>query len=236
MTPTVLLVHGAFADGSAWNGVITRLQREGVAARAVANPLRGLSADGDYVAGLVNQIDGDVVLVGHSYGGAVATYAGGKTPDKTRALVLVGAFGLEKGESAQSSTSGYPDPGLGAALQPWSYPGSDLPELTIHAELYHQVFAADVAEAEAAVGAYTQRPVAAAALGEPLTGTPAWRTVPTWWVYGTADRAIHPDYQRDIAKKIGATTTVLDGGSHSIAVSEPDAVADVIIAAVRSVG
>jgi pimeloyl-ACP methyl ester carboxylesterase len=234
MPTTVLLVHGAFADGSSWNRVIARLQSAGVAARAVANPLRGLTSDGDYVAGVVAQTTGDVVLVGHSYGGAVATYAGSKAAN-VKALVLVGAFGLDQGENAQNAAAGYPEPALVAALQPWTYPGSELPEFTIQPDRYQQVFAADVADDEAALGALTQRPVAALGLGEPLGVVPAWRKVPTWWAFGTADNAINPDYQRDTAKKIGATTVEIDGGSHSIAVSRPDEVAAAILDAVRSI-
>jgi pimeloyl-ACP methyl ester carboxylesterase len=234
MATTVLLIHGAFADGSAWNNVIARLRHEGVDARAVANPLRGLTADGDYVASIVAQTDGDVVLVGHSYGGAVATYAGSDAPN-AKALVFVAAFALGKGESAQSATSGYPDPELSSALQPWTYPGSELPEFTIQADRYRHVFAADVTDQEAAFGVLTQRPASAVALGEPLPVEPAWRRVPSWFVYGTADNSINPDYQRDTAKKIGATTVELSGGSHSIAISRPDEVAAVILDAVRSI-
>jgi pimeloyl-ACP methyl ester carboxylesterase len=234
MSTTVLLVHGAFADGSAWNGVIAELRRQGIAARAVANPLRGLTADGEYVAGVVAQTDGDVVLAGHSYGGAVATYAGSSATN-VKALVFVGAFGLDKGEAAQTATSGYPESELASALRPWTYPGSDLPEFTIDVDRYHSVFAADVPAADAALRALTQRPAAAVGLGEPLAVEPAWRRVPSWWVFGTADHAINPDYQRDTAKKIGATTTELEGGSHSIAVSRSAEVAAVISDAVRAV-
>jgi pimeloyl-ACP methyl ester carboxylesterase len=234
MPATVLLIHGAFADGSAWNKVIARLQREGVAARALANPLRGLTADGDYVASIAAQTPGDVVLVGHSYGGAVATHAGSTAPN-VKALVFVAAFGLDRGESAQAATSAYPDPELSAALQPWIYPGSDLPEFTIQTDKYRRVFAADVSDEEAALGAATQRPAAAVALGEPLTVEPAWQRVPTWWVYGTEDHSINPDYLRDTAKKIGAKTAELAGGSHSIAISRADEVAAVILDAVRTV-
>ena len=234
MPATVLLVHGAFADGSSWNNVIARLQREGITARAVANPLRGLTADGAYVASIVEQTDGDVVLVGHSYGGAVATYAASSATN-VKALVFVGAFGLDQGESAQSSTGGYPEPDLIAALRPQAYPGSDLPELSIDTGRYHDVFGADLPAEQAALGAATQRPISATGLGEPLAVEPAWQWVPSWWVFGTADRAIDPGYQRDTATKIGATITELDGGSHSIAVSRPDEVAAVIAGAVRAI-
>jgi pimeloyl-ACP methyl ester carboxylesterase len=234
MTATVLLIHGAFADGSSWNNVISQPQHAGITARAVANPLRGLSADGDYVAGVLAQTEGDVIVAGHSYGGAVATYAASAAPN-VKGLVFVGVFAPGHGESAQTATAGYPEPELLSALQTWTYPGIDLPELTIRTDRYHQVFAADVSAEEAAAGAATQRPVAAAALGEPLSVEPAWARIPSWWVYGTEDHGISPDYQRDTAKKIGATTTERAGGSHSIAVSRADEVARVIIDAVHAV-
>ena len=234
MPTTVLLVHGAFADGSSWNHVIASLRSEDLAVRAVANPLRGLTADGEYVASVIAQTEGDVVLVGHSYGGAVSTYAGSHAAN-VKALVLVGSFGLDQGESIQISTAAYPEPALFSVLQPWTYPGSDVPELSIQPAEYQRVFAADVEDDEAALGAANQRPVSAVGLGEPLGVPPAWRNVPTWWVIGSDDRAIDPAYQRDTAKKIGATIVELEGGSHSIAVSRTDEVVAVILDAVRSV-
>jgi len=235
MSPTVLLIHGAFADGSAWNNVIARLQAAGVSAKAVANPLRGLTNDGEYVKSVVDQTEGDVILVGHSYGGPVITYAG-STADNVKALVFVAAFGLDKGENAQNSGADFPEPPLIGALRPWTFPGSDVPDLSIAVEEYHRVFAADISEADAALGAATQRPVSAAGLGEPLGVDPAWKRIPAWWVIGTEDRSINPDYQRATAQKIGATVTELEGGSHSIAISRADEVADVILSAVRSLG
>jgi pimeloyl-ACP methyl ester carboxylesterase len=233
MTPTVLLVHGAFADGSSWNKVIARLRAAGLVARAVANPLRGLTSDGEYVASVVSQTEGDVVLVGHSYGGPVVTYAGSSAPN-VKALVLVAAFGLDKGENAQDAPADFPETQLSGALQAWTYPGSDLPELTLQPGKYRAVFAADVTEEEAAAGAANQRPAAALGFGEPLAVEPAWRRVPTWWVIPGRDNAINPEYQRATADKIGAKVIELEGGSHSIPVSRPIEVADTIIEAVRS--
>ncbi|MFD6285796.1 alpha/beta fold hydrolase [Streptomyces sp. NPDC060205] len=234
MSATVLLVHGAFADGSSWNKVIAHLREAGITARAVPNPLRGLTADGEYVASVVAQTKGDVVLVGHSYGGPVITYAGSKA-DNVKGLVFVAAFGLDKGQSAQTATEGYPEPELISALRPWSYPGSEVPELTIDVQKYRSVFAADVTDEEAAAGATNQRPASGLALGEPLSVEPAWKRLPSWWLVAGADHAINPDYQRATAKNIGATVTEVEGGSHSIAVSRSGEVAEVIIAAVRSV-
>jgi pimeloyl-ACP methyl ester carboxylesterase len=234
MSPTVLLIHGAFADGSSWSRVIPRLHSAGVTVRAVANPLRGLTLDGEYVASVIAQTDGDVVLVGHSYGGAVATYAGSQAAN-VKAFVLVGAFGLDQGESAQSATAGYPDPALLSALQPWTFPGSEIPEFTIQTDKYPEVFCADLPAEEAALGALNQRAVSAVALGEPLAVQPTWRKVPTWWVFGSADHAIDPGFQRDTANKIGATTVEIEGGSHGIAQSRADEVTAVILEAVRTI-
>jgi len=234
MAPTVLLVHGAFADGSSWSKVIAHLKAAGISAKALANPLRGLSADGEYVANVVSQIEGDVVLVGHSYGGPVITYASSSATN-VKQLVFVAAFGLDQGENAQDAGEGFSPTALGAALRPWTYPGSDLPEFTLAEDLYKAVFAGDVTDEEAAAGATNQRPASALGFGEPLSVEPGWKSIPTSWVYGTADGTIAPDYQAATAAKIGAKTTVLDGGSHSIAVSRSEEVAAVIIEAVHAI-
>jgi pimeloyl-ACP methyl ester carboxylesterase len=234
MSPTVLLVHGAFADGSAWNKVIAHLREAGISARAVPNQLRGLTADGEYVASAVAQTPGDVVLVGHSYGGPVVTYAG-SAADNVKALVLLAAFGLDKGENALDAPKDFPPSELGEALQPWNYPGSEVPEFTLQLDKYRSVFAADVTDEEAAAGAANQRPASGIAFGEPLSVEPAWKHLPTWWVIPGADNAISPEYQKATAARIGAKATVLEGGSHSSAISRSREVADVIIEAFRSV-
>jgi pimeloyl-ACP methyl ester carboxylesterase len=233
MSATVLLVHGAFADGSSWNKVIAHLRDAGICARTVPNQLRGLAADGEYVASAAAQTEGDVVLVGHSYGGPVVTYAA-SSAENVKALVLVAAFALDRGENAQDAPIAYPATELLGALESWSYPGSDVPEFTLQAVKYRSVFAADVTDEEAAAGAANQRPVSALAFSEALSVEPAWKRVPTWWVVPGADNAINPDYQQETAERIGAKTTVLEGGSHSIAVSRSREVADVIAEAVRS--
>lgn len=234
MSVTALLVHGAFADGSAWNKVIAHLREAGISARAVPNQLRGLTADGEYVASVAAQTEGDVVLVGHSYGGPVITYAG-SSADNVKALVLLAAFGLDKGENAQNAPSAFPPSELADALEPWSYPGSDVPEFTLQVDKYRSVFAADVTDEEAAAGAGNQRPASGIAFGEPLSVEPAWKRLPTWWIIPSADNAINPEYQMATAERIGAKTTILEGGSHSSAISRSREVADVIIEAVRSV-
>ncbi|MDM8084626.1 alpha/beta hydrolase [Cellulomonas cellasea] len=230
--PTVLLVHGAFADGSSWSRVIDRLQAEGVTAQALANPLRGLTHDGEYVANAASQVEGPVVLVGHSYGGPVVTYAGAKAPNVT-ALVLVAAFGVDYGVSALGSVAEFPDPELATSLEPRTYPGSDSPEVYIQRDKFRSVFAADLPEEETALLAVSQRPVALAGLNDVLEVEPAWKTLPTWFAVATQDHAIHPDSQRAAAARLGATTVEVDG-SHAIALSQPDAVTALVLAAVRA--
>lgn len=235
--PTVVLVHGAFADGSSWSQVVQRLRAEGIAAQVVSNPLRGLTHDGDYVAGVVDQIDGPVVLVGHSYGGPVITHAGSKAAN-VKGLVFIASFGVDKGESALGSVEGFPPVELGTSLVPRQFPngqGTDT-EFYIREDAFASVFAADLPADFVATAAVSQRPVAQLALGEPLAVEPAWRTLPSWFAVATADHAIDPDSQRAAAKRIGATTIEVEGGSHAIAVSRPDEVAGLIIGAVRSIG
>lgn len=234
-TPTVVLVHGAFADGSSWAGVIDRLRARGVEAVAVGNPLRGLAHDGDYVASVAGQVDGPVVLVGHSYGGPVITHAGAKTPN-AKALVYVAAFGIDQGESALGSVEGFPPVDLGTSLVQRTFPdgeGAEV-EFTIRPDAFASVFAADLPADFTATAALSQRPIAARALGEPLSVEPAWKSLPSWFVVATADNAIHPDSQRAAAKRLGATSVEVDA-SHAVAVSRPDEVADLILAAVDSV-
>jgi pimeloyl-ACP methyl ester carboxylesterase len=215
---TVVLVHGAFADGSSWGPVISRLQSMDIPARAVVNPLRGLTADGEYVASVVNQIDGPVVLVGHSYGGPVITYAATKAPN-TKALVFVASFGVEKGVTTLGSVEDFPEVPLGSALEPHSYPTADGTgtEFTIAVDRFAEVFAADLP-------------------AEPLSVEPAWRDVPCWFAIATADNAIHPQSQHFAAEKMTARTVVIEGGSHAIALSHPDEVANLIVDAVKDVG
>ena len=234
-SPTVVLVHGAFADASSWARVLSRLQTAGVPAEAVPNPLRGLTADGEYVASVLNQLDGPVVLVGHSYGGPVITYASAQAPN-VRALVYVASFGLDRGVSTLGSVEGFPPSDLGPALVPRTYPTADGTgtELSIRESDYRAVFAGDVAPAEAAVMAASQRPAADVGFGEPLAIEPGWKTIPSWFVVAGADRTINPDSERAAAERMGATVVEIDGGSHSIAISHAERVTAVILDAVAS--
>ena len=234
-TPTVVLVHGAFADAASWSGVITELQSHGIPVIAPPNPLRGLAADAAYVASVASQIEGPVVLVGHSYGGALITVAG--TTENVVGLVYVAAYVLEEGESLGELQGRFPDSPLVSSLKQWTYPVADgdrAAEVTITAEAFPSVFAADVPADVTKVLAVAQRPLAAGAFTETASAA-AWKTKPSWALVAGADQAINPEVERFGAKRAGATIVELEGASHAVAVSQPAAVADLIRDAVRSV-
>ena len=228
---TVVLVHGAFADGSSWAGVIARLQAAGVPVIAAANPLRGISFDSAYVASVIDQVPGPVLVVGHSYGGAVISNAAtGKR--NVVGLVYVAAFAPDEGETLNDVTASSRDSVLGTALVPHQYPSGNGTgtEFSIDPAKAREAFAADLADAQAAVIGVIQRPVADLAFGEP-NGVPAWKTLPSWAVVANNDRAAGTDVVRAHAQRAGATITEIDG-SHVIMISQPDAVTDVIQAAI----
>ena len=233
-SPTVALVHGAFADSSSWNGVIERLQAKGVRAVAYANPLRGLTSDSAYVADLLEQTPGPVVAVGHSYGGAVITNAAARA-DNVKALVFVAAFAPDEGERLADVEAGSKDSVLNSALVPLRHENGEGPalEFAIDPAKFHDAFAADLPEDQAALLATTQRPVAEPAFSD-SSGAPAWKDLPSWAVVATPDKAAGTDVVRSMAERAGATTTELDG-SHVIMISQPQAVADVILEAVAAV-
>ncbi|MEH0826521.1 MULTISPECIES: alpha/beta fold hydrolase [unclassified Micromonospora] len=233
-TPTVVLVHGAFADSSGWNGVVERLQAAGVAVKAVPNPLRGVSEDAAYVASALKQIKGPVLAVGHSYGGAVITNAAARV-DNVVGLVYVAAFAPDEGETLLSIEGDSKDSVLTSALMEVKYPtaqGTET-EFLIDPAKFHDAFAADVPKKDAAVMAATQRPVSALAFGEP-TGKPAWRNLPSWAAVPASDKAAGSDVLRSMAQRAGATITEVEG-SHVIMVSQPQAVTDVIMQALDAV-
>ena len=235
-TPTVLLVHGAFADASSWNGVIPLLQAEGVKVTAPPNPLRGLHSDADYIAGVIAETPGPVLVVGHSYGGAVITNAAGRS-ENVRGLVYVAAFAPDEGERLGEILAASKDSVLGGALVPGHYPGPDgepAVEFSIDPAKFHQAFAADVSAEDAAVMAAAQRPVAELSFGE-VSGPPAWKGLPTWSVVAAQDTAAGTDIVRSMAERAGATITEADG-SHVIMVSRPQLVVDVIMEALATVG
>src|SRR3954469_17181276 len=230
-TPTVILVHGGFADASFWVPVIKDLQAHNVPLLTPPNPLRGLALDAEYVASYVNQVDGPVLLVGHSYGGAVISVAGASTPNAV-GLVFVAAFVLDEGESFMEIFAEFGETPLVGAVRPSSYPladGGTAVELTIAPERYREAFAADVPEEDIRVLAVMQRPFAA--IFEDRAEAAAWKSLPSWYVVATGDNAIPPEAERHMASRMGAETIEVDA-SHSIALSQPEAVTDLIRTAV----
>jgi pimeloyl-ACP methyl ester carboxylesterase len=200
---------------------------------APANPLRGLAHDAEYLASYVNQIDGPVLLTGHSYGGAVISVAGASTPNAV-GLVYVAAFALDEGEAFSEIFAQFGDTPLVGAVRPSNYPladGGTAVELTIAPELYQEAFAADLSSDTTRVLAVSQRPFAAIFDDRALAA--AWKTLPSWAVIATADNAIPPDGERHMAKRAGAQTIEVDA-SHSIALSQPTAVAELIRTAVEA--
>jgi pimeloyl-ACP methyl ester carboxylesterase len=232
--PTVVLVHGAFADASSWNGVVTRLQKQGYTVVAPALGMRGLASDSAYLASLLGQIKGPVVLAAHSYGGAVISNAA-TNADNVKALVFVNAFATEDGEVLGNVEKGSTDSALNPALQQFTYPtgdGATATELLVDPAKFPAVFGGDLPPEEAAELAATQRPIAASAFSEPA-GPPAWKTRPSWALVATGDKAAGTDVTLSMAKRAKATITEVDG-SHLIMVSQPDAVTDVILQAARA--
>ncbi|MEH0938144.1 alpha/beta fold hydrolase [Micromonospora psammae] len=232
--PTVVLVHGAFADSSGWNGVVERLHAAGITVQAVPNPLRGLTEDAAYVASAFQQIEGPVLAVGHSYGGAVITNAATRA-DNVVGLVYVAAFAPDEGETLMGIESDSKDSVLTTALIQRQYPTAEgtETEFLIDPAKFHDAFAADVPEKDAAIMAATQRPVSSLAFATPTTN-PAWKKLPSWAAVSNADKAAGSDVLRTMAQRAGATTTEIDG-SHVVMVSQPQAVTDVIMQAIDAV-
>jgi pimeloyl-ACP methyl ester carboxylesterase len=232
--PTVVLVHGAFADASSWNGVIERLEAKGVHVTAPANPLRGIAEDSAYLAAVLEEIPGPVLAVGHSYGGAVITNAASKV-DNVVGLVFVAAFAPEEGETLGAAEADSKDSVLNSALVTQHYPanGGEAVEFAIDPAKFRDAFAADLPAEQTALMAATQRPVAELGFSE-ATGAPAWKHLPSWAVVATGDKAAGADVIRSMAERAGATITEVEG-SHVIMISQPEAVANVILEAVAAV-
>jgi pimeloyl-ACP methyl ester carboxylesterase len=235
-TLTVVLVHGAFADGSSWNGVIERLQAAGIQVTAPANPLRGVVSDSAYIASVFDQIPGRVLAVGHSYGGAVISNAA-TIAENVVGLVFVAAFATDEGEVLGEATATSKDAILGTALVPVQYPTGNgaetATEFVVDSAKFHAVFAADLPQEQAALMAATQRPISEVGFSD-RSGPPAWKSLPSWTVVATADKAAGADLVRSMAQRAGATITEVEG-SHVIMVSQPEAVTDVIMTAAAAV-
>lgn len=229
--PTIVLVHGAFADASSWNGVVERLQRKGFPVVAVANPLRGLTYDANYLRKVLASIEGPIVLAGHSYGGMVQSQAALGNPN-VKALVYVAAFAPEKGESALELSNKFPGSTLGDTLQIIDL-GDGTKDFAIQQDKYWQQFAADVSRRDATIAAATQRPVNDSALTEGA-GEPAWTSIPSYFVVAGKDKNIPIAAQKWMAERAHARAVVeVDDASHSVAVSAPETVADLIVRAAR---
>ena len=236
-SPTVALIHGAFADAGSWAAVTERLLSAGVKVAAPANPLRGLASDSAYVASVISQIAGPVLAVGHSYGGAVITNAA-TTATNVVGLVYVSGFAPDENETLGEVEGTSRDSALAPALMPAQFPtgdgGEPATELYVNPDSFYEVFARDLPEEQAAVLGASQRPVAASAFEE-KSGVPAWKKLPSWAVVATGDKAAGADVLLSMAKRANADILEIDG-SHVIMISQPDAVTDVILEALQSVG
>jgi len=230
---TVVLVHGAFADASGWAGVIRELQSAGVPVLAPPNPERGLASDAATVGAFVASIDGPVLLVGHSYGGAIITQAS-PTLTNVVGLVYLAAFGLDEGESIAAVQAPFAAPLLAQNARPSSYDAVGAaggPELSIDLETFRETFCSDLPADLSAVMAVSQRPVAAATLGENCTAA-GWKSLPSWYLVAAGDNAINPDVQRFMAEPMGATTETIQA-SHCAFISRPVETAAFILSALK---
>ena len=224
--PSIVLVHGAFADATGWQKVIPLLAKKGFTVTAVQNPLISVADDVATTRRMIEAQKGDVIVVGHSYGGAVITGAAAGSR-KVKALVYVAAFAPDAGEKLGELIATYPPSLLGPALMP-----DTAGFLYIDPAKFREVFASDVSEVESYVMAATQKPIASASFGEPLTAA-AWKEIPSWYVVATQDCAINPDLERFMAKRMGATVSELQA-SHVCFISQPEKIVEVIEAAVKA--
>src|SRR4051794_35995441 len=234
-TPTIVLVHGAWADATGFDAEIRALQREGLRAIGFANPLRDLAADSTYLAEFLRTLTGPIVLVGHSYGGnVISTAATGN--DQVKALVYFNGWMCDEGESQQELLEKFEGSLVGPSIRPVPFTnadGSEGADLYLAADAFPAAFAADVDAKSAAVMAAAQRPYAAAAFAATPSAPPAWNTLPCWYLLGTEDKAIPPALQRFMAER-GNATIVEVPASHVSFVSQPDAATQIILQAVEA--
>jgi pimeloyl-ACP methyl ester carboxylesterase len=231
--PTIVLVHGAFAESASWNGVVEPLAAAGHRVICAANPLRGLASDARAVSDLVRSIDGPVVLVAHSYGGSVISNVDPGAGEIV-GLVYANGFAPDAGESCFQLAAMYPGSMLGeATVRP--VPRSDgTTDFFIAQDPFHAVFCADVPAPQAALMEATQRPATQEALVEPSGEHPLWKQVPSWFLIGEQDRVIPAALQRHMAQRARAQRTVaVDDASHAITVSQPGAVAELVLEAAQ---
>ena len=232
--PTLVLVHGAWADATGFDAVIRKLQAQGYRAIGCANPLRDVQGDAQYLAELLKTVEGPIVLVAHSYGGEVISNAAPGN-DQVKALVYLNGWMPDEGESLEQLLGQYEGSLVGPAVRPVPFTapdGSEGADLYLDPELFREAFAADVDPETARVMAAAQRPFAAAAFGGP-SGPPAWKTLPCWYLLGTEDKAIPPALQRFMAERADATIVEVPA-SHVSFVSQPDAAIELILQAVEA--
>ncbi|MFF0031397.1 alpha/beta fold hydrolase [Streptomyces avermitilis] len=227
--PTIVLVHGAFADASSWNGVVERLERRGYTVIAPANPLRGLDSDSTYIASVLDSIKGPIVLAGHSYGGAVISTAAAGNP-RVKSLVYVSALMPDVGESGMTLAARFPSE-LGTATKsvPYRAGGVSGTDLYLKPDRLHQVFAADLPESTTRLMAVTQRPVATTAFSEQAK-VAAWKHIPSWFLVAKQDKSINPQQERFEAKRAGSHTVEINS-SHVAMIAHPEAVSDLVLQA-----
>ena len=231
MRPTIVLVHGAFAESASWDAVIQQLQRAEYSVVAAANPLRSLAADAAAVSDLVRSIEGPVVLVAHSYGGAVISNVDADAGEIV-GLVYVNGFAPDAGEHCFQLAAMFPGSALGeTTVHP--VPRSDgTTDFYVAREPFPEIFCADVPAPQAALMAATQRPATQEALAEPSGDRPLWKTVPSWFLIGEEDRIIPSALQRYMAERAqGQRRIVIPGASHAMPVSQPEATAQLILEA-----
>ena len=225
--PTIVLVHGAFAESSSWNAVAGELLKDRYPVIAVANPLRSVKGDADYLRSILSSIPGEVILVGHSYAGIVMTEAAAGAPN-VKSLVFVAGYAPDVGESAASISRRFPEGTLGPAIGPPVTQSDGSKDLYIDQGKFWAQFAADVPQAEAARMAATQRPILEAALAEPVS-VAAWKTKPSWFIYGALDKNIPRSAQAFMARRASSRETIeVPGASHVVMISHPEKVAAMI--------